>query len=197
MGRTGSGKSSLIRTLLRLLNIQEGQITIDGLYISRIPRDTLRSRVLTILQDPVVLPGSVRYNLNEFNQSGDDDGDDEIMQYALVRIGLWEVISKRGCLGIELQEVRLSAGQKQLFSSARTLLTARKSRNTGGIMLLDGPTSSMDEEMDMGMRKIVKEDFARFTTITISHRANAAKQADVEVRIHGGRVMEANTQEPE
>ncbi|KND86291.1 ATP-binding cassette sub-family C member 9 [Tolypocladium ophioglossoides CBS 100239] len=196
IGRTGSGKSSLILTLLHLLDLESGRITIDGLDMSRIPRQTLRSRIVTIPQDPVELPGSVRYNLTLFSSSGEagsannDKEEEGAMKHALTRVGLWDTVSKRGGLDGELDDVGLSGGQKQLFSLARALLAVRNRQSEGGIVLLDEPTSGVDVLTDVDMRRIVREGFAGYTIVTVSHRLAASSDADVVVRIIGGKVAE-------
>ncbi|KAJ6443435.1 Cyclic peptide transporter [Purpureocillium lavendulum] len=192
IGRTGSGKSSLILTLLHLLDVEAGHLTIDGLDVSRMPRQALRSAIVTIPQDSPELPGSVRDNLALFDSSSasEDNGEDHVMQQALRRVGLWEVVSEQGGLEAELDDVGLSAGQKQLFSLARALLVVRKRRASGGVVLMDEPTSSLDEETDARMRSIVADEFKDYTVLVVSHRLDAAKDADVVVRVDGGSVVE-------
>ncbi|KAJ5598777.1 hypothetical protein N7537_008861 [Penicillium hordei] len=190
-GRTGSGKSSLILTLLHLLDLESGRITIDGMDLSRIPRPALRSRIVTIPQDPVELPGSVRYNLTQFSSLEARSGDNgEAMKRTLERVGLWETVSKRGGLDGELNNVGLSGGQKQLFSLARALLAVQNIRAEGGIVLLDEPTSSVDGGTEVDIQRIVREEFARHTIILVSHRLDAARDADIVVLMEGGKVAE-------
>ena len=86
IGRTGSGKSSLLLTLLHLLDMEAGRVTIDGIGLSRVPRQALRSAIVAIPQDAVELPGSVRENL-ALDREG-SERDDETMQQALRRVGL-------------------------------------------------------------------------------------------------------------
>jgi ATP-binding cassette, subfamily C (CFTR/MRP), member 1 len=198
IGRTGSGKSSLLLTLLHLLDLDSGHITIDGLDWSRIPRQTLRSRIVTIPQDHVELPGSVRYNLVRFSLSvegpesedGNEEEQEEAMKRALRRVGLWDTVSKQGGLDSELADIGLSGGQKQLLSLARALLAVQNRGAHGGIVLLDEPTSSVDQGTELDMRRIVKEEFARYTIITVSHRLDAASDADVVMLMEGGKVVE-------
>lgn len=190
-GRTGSGKSSLVLTLLRLLDLESGRITIDGMDLSRIPRPALRSRIVTIPQDPVELPGSVRYNLTQVSSLEAILGDDEeAMKRTLERVGLWETVCKRGGLDDELTDVGLSGGQKQLFSLAQALLAVQNKRAGGGIVLLDEPTSSVDGGTEVDMQKIVREEFARHTIVLVSHRLDAARDADIVVLMESGRVAE-------
>lgn len=190
-GRTGSGKSSLLLTLLHLLDLESGRITIDGMDLSRIPRSVLRSRIVTIPQDPVELPGSVRYNLSQFSSLEARSGDDEeAMKRTLERVGLWETMSKRGGLDGELTDVGLSGGQKQLFSLARALLAVQNIKAEGGIVLLDEPTSSVDGGTEVDIQRIVREEFARHTIVLVSHRLDAARDADIVVFMEGGKVAE-------
>ncbi|KAI1844325.1 hypothetical protein JX266_009419 [Neoarthrinium moseri] len=199
-GRTGSGKSSLMLTLLRLLDIESGHVEIDGVDIARVSHEALRSHILTIPQEPVELPGSVRFNLAHIAPSssgqgptGEGDGgrdDDGVMQRVLTRVGLWDVVSSRGGLDAELDSVGLSGGQKQLLSLARTMLIARNRQARGGLVLLDEPTSSVDDATSAAIANIVREEFAGYTIITISHRLDAAGEADMVVRMANGRVAE-------
>jgi ATP-binding cassette, subfamily C (CFTR/MRP), member 1 len=194
IGRTGSGKSSLLLTLLHILDYDGGRITIDGLDVSRMPREVLRSRIVTIPQDAVELPGSVRFNLGQFAPPGTNDGEagtDQDMQRALARVGLWDAVVAGGGLEAKLDGVGLSGGQKQLFSLARAILSKQvRTGKAAGVVLLDEPTSSMGDETDVLMRQVVAEEFAGYTIVTVSHRLDAAKDADVIVRMAGGKVVE-------
>ncbi|OBT61047.1 hypothetical protein VE03_09160 [Pseudogymnoascus sp. 23342-1-I1] len=147
-GRTGSGKSSLILAILRLLSIRSGSITIDGFDISTIPRAVVRSRIATIPQDPVFLPGSIRSNLDPHCNSND-----EAITAALFRVGLWTVVETHGGLNTDIAQLPLSHGQKQMLCLARAMLA----KST--ILILDEATSSMDVEMESLMKEILTEEF--------------------------------------
>lgn len=189
VGRTGSGKSSLILTLLHLLEMETGQITIDGVDVARIPRQALRAATVTIPQDPVEMPGSVRFNLSSFTLTSKALEEDEMaLENALQRVGLWEKIRSRGGLDCELGDAGLSGGQKQLFALARAIFSVRNRKSRGGILLLDEPTSSVDESTSTAMWKVLKEDFSTWTIITVTHRDDAG-EADILVRMDGGQVV--------
>lgn len=189
VGRTGSGKSSLILTLLHLLELQNGQIIIDGVDLARIPRQALRAAIVTIPQDPVEMPGSVRLNLSSFTSTSSKplEVDEKAMENSLGRVGLWDIIRNRGGLDCELDDAGLSGGQKQLFALARAIFSVQNRKVRGGIVLLDEPTSSVDEATSMAMWRVLKEEFSTWTIITVTHRDDAG-EADVLIRMEGGQV---------
>lgn len=188
IGRTGSGKSSLILTLLHLLEIENGQITIDGVDLARISRQALRTAIVTIPQDPVEMPGSVRFNLSSFTSTSKAlEVDEKAMEQSLERVGLWEMIHSRGGLDCELDDAGLSGGQKQLFALARAVFSVRDRKVRGGMVLLDEPTSSVDEATSVAMWRVLEEEFSTWTIITVTHRDDAG-EANVLIRMEGGQV---------
>jgi ATP-binding cassette subfamily C (CFTR/MRP) protein 1 len=108
-----SGKSSLLSSILRILDassgVSSGRILIDGLDLSTIPRSLIRSRLATVPQKPVSLPGTVRLNVDPFARRSDE----EIIA-VLNKVHLWSVLADRGGLEAEYAQVSLSQGQEQL-----------------------------------------------------------------------------------
>jgi ATP-binding cassette subfamily C (CFTR/MRP) protein 1 len=137
--RISSGKSSLVLTLFRMLDLSEGSIHIDGLPLHHIPRQTIRSRLIGLPQDAYLLPGTVRVNADPLKHSNDK----AIMQ-VLKDVQLWDIVVSKGDeskyahpLDVEVDDLHFSHGQKQLFCVARAMLRAGQS----SIVVLDEATS--------------------------------------------------------
>lgn len=175
-GRTGSGKSTLILLLLRLLDPLphcSSNIEIDGVPFHRIDRTTLRKRIIAIPQDAVFLPdgSTIKSNIDPLASATDDE-----CQLALKTVGLAGFVTDRGGLEAGMSADDLSAGQKQLFSLGRAILRKHvRDRNmrgvkAGGILLLDEVSSSVDKVTDRAMQEIIREEFASYTIVMVSHR---------------------------
>ncbi|KAI1207078.1 ABC transporter [Annulohypoxylon truncatum] len=178
-GRTGSGKSSLVGTLLRLLELDSGTITIDGFDLATIPRETIRARLVTIPQDPLILVGTIRFNINPLSTHSDAN-----IINALERVGLWSILQARGGLDAEITNSSLSRGQQQLFALGRALL------REGKVLLLDEPTSHVDPATDAAIQKILGEEFFDCTVLMVSHRLDGVMGMDAVVVMDEGRVVE-------
>lgn len=180
-GRTGSGKSTLLSVLLRLLNVQEGQILIDSIDISTLPSQTIRKNITVIPQSPFFLPGSVRLNLHVDSATTPPD---EFLILALRKVKLWTLISSRGGLDADLTSIALSHGQQQLFCLAAAILKKSK------IVVIDEATSGVDTETEKMMDELIKEEFRDCTVLCIAHRLDMALEFDKVVVLGGGEVLE-------
>lgn len=182
-GRTGSGKSSLIMTLLRLLEVTpESTILIDGVNITKIPRQVVRSAVNAIPQDAFVLKGSIRLNAS----LSEKHSDEEIID-ALCKVHLWALIESKGGLDVDLDVDFFSPGQKQLFCLARALL--RKGR----IVVMDEVSSSIDIATDKVIQQVIRQEFEGVTIISIAHRLDSIVDFDRIAVLSDGQLLEFDT----
>ncbi|KAI8284941.1 ABC transporter atnG [Colletotrichum sp. SAR11_240] len=179
-GRSGSGKSSLLLTLLRLLDTEpSGTISVDSESLTTMSRNKIRTSLTTLPQDPVLLPGTVRDNIDPAGHTPDADLID-----VLRKTRIWDALESRGGLDAEMSEAGLSAGQKQLFCLARAVL------KHGHVVLLDEATSNVDHGTDEEVRRVVMEEFKGSTVVEVAHRLEAIVGYDVVVVMHEGRVVE-------
>ncbi|KAK2594831.1 hypothetical protein QQS21_007459 [Conoideocrella luteorostrata] len=185
VGRTGSGKSSLLLTLLNFLEYT-GVVKIDGVDISEIPRQYLRSHITTIPQDLVELPGSVRHNILPMTETKTDQIHSVVINEALERIGLLDYVNLRGGLDASILDMGFSHGQKQLLAVARAIL--HKLENNTRILFVDEATSGMDSETADEIQQLLEEVFGDSTMITISHRPEIMRNSDIVLHIDDGHV---------
>ncbi|PYH87605.1 P-loop containing nucleoside triphosphate hydrolase protein [Aspergillus ellipticus CBS 707.79] len=202
-GRTGSGKSSLLLSLLRLIELSSGTIAIDDLDLQTLPRETIRSRIITIPQDPLLMKSvTVRENLDATGTIPDK----EIIA-TLEKVKLWSVFTSRDtnpqttdtsspesttiqvetCLDAALKDYPLSTGEQQLFSLARAMLM-RSTR--GKLVILDEATSNIDKETDALIQDLLRVEFQGYTVLTVAHRLNTILDSDKVVVLDQGRVVE-------
>lgn len=187
VGRTGAGKSSIMSTLFRLVELSGGSITIDGLDISRVGLADLRSRLAIIPQDPTLFRGTIRSNLDPFHEHTDLELWSALRQSDLVsssddstpgRITLDSVVEEEG--------LNFSLGQRQLMALARALV--RNAR----IIICDEATSSVDMETDQKIQDTMARAFKGRTLLCIAHRLRTIVGYDRIVVMDQGHIAEVD-----
>lgn len=190
IGRTGSGKSTLLSTFLRLIDPSHGQIKIDGQNLSHISRHTVRDHLICLPQDALIFPGTFLFNLDP--ESRCPRSNPLLIPFALQSVGLNALIESRGGLSAELKPDSLSHGEQQLLALSRAIL---RKRVHGGqcILVLDEATSNLDSAAEAVVQKVVREEFAGNTVITVAHRLDTIKDADMVLMLDKGEVVKLGT----
>ncbi|KAI1809574.1 putative ABC transporter [Poronia punctata] len=174
-GRTGSGKSTILSVLLRLIDPKSGTITLDDIDITRLPPNILREKCfVTISQDPLILPNeTLRFNLSPSPQTSTSP-DDEIFMDAISKVGLSSQFPHHNNILDQPPPATLSTGQKQLFALCRGLVKAKTLQNgrIKPVVLLDEITSSLDTETERLVQRIIEEEFTDkgLTVLMVAHR---------------------------
>ncbi|KAF5545328.1 ATP-dependent bile acid permease [Fusarium napiforme] len=205
VGRTGAGKSSLTLALFRFLEARSGSVTIDGLDISKIDLHSLRSRLAIIPQDPVLFSGTIRSNLDPFEDNTDDELRESLGRVHLVdsqpvtptnepaSAATSTLAAKNTNIFRDLSSPisesggNLSQGQRQLLCLARAIVARPK------IMVLDEATSAVDMATDALIQRSIREEFTDSTLIVIAHRLSTIADFDRILVLSDGQVAEFGT----
>jgi len=183
VGRTGSGKSTLIKLLIRLLDYQRGKILVDGIEITEYEKKHLRENVGVILQEPFLYSRTVKDNIGITLSDHDEERVIKAAKVAslhddIVRFekGYKTIVGEKG--------VTLSGGQKQRVAIARLLINDRP------IMVFDDSLSALDTETDLSIREALKKGNNSSTLIIITHRITTAMEADRILVLEKGQIVE-------
>lgn len=186
VGATGSGKSTLIKLLLRFYDPSAGRVLIDGQPVASVSLASLRGAIGLVSQDVYLFEGTVRDNIAYARP----DADDETVVEAARTAEAWDFIQElpEGLdTAVGERGVRLSGGQRQRLSLARALL------KNPPVLVLDEATSAVDNETEAAIqRSLLKIGHGR-TVIMIAHRLSTIVHADQIVVIHRGKVAESGT----
>lgn len=191
VGRTGAGKSSIMSTLFRLVELSGGSISIDGINIATVGLKDLRTRLAIIPQDPTLFRGTIRSNLDPFHEHTDLELWSALRQSDLIdaeakldgkshgRIHLDAIVEEEG--------LNFSLGQRQLMALARALV-----RNAQ-IIVCDEATSSVDMETDQKIQRTIATGFRGKTLLCIAHRLKTIINYDRICVMDQGRIVELDT----
>ena len=184
VGRTGSGKSTICLCLFRILEPLEGTIYIDDEDITQIGLDILRQNLTIIPQDPCLMEGSLKYNIDPFNKTNDE----EIISI-LKKIGFEYTEDDDHILNRKIEHggANLSVGEKQLICIARAILRKTK------IVVMDEATANIDMKTEEKIQKALQYVLNNSTVITVAHRIKTIINYDKILVLNNGKIEEFDT----
>lgn len=187
-----------------MIDIEAGKLTLDDVDLTTIKGSVIRERIICLTQEAFIYPGTIRANIDPLSQSNDED-----IAGALQKVGLWTVLQSKAAaaaaaaskktdsgdatpttqthsevLDTAMDMEFLSHGQRQLFCLARALLKSSK------VLILDEPTSSVDNQTDAQMQKVIRDEFRDHTVLMIAHRLSSLVDFDKIAVLDDGHLVE-------
>lgn len=188
VGHSGAGKSTIVKLLLRLHDLESGKILIDGQNIQKATQDSLRAQIAFVPQEPILFHRSLMENIRYGRLDAYDDEVHEASRLAHcdefiqdLPTGYDTLVGERG--------IKLSGGERQRIAIARAIL------KNAPILVLDEATSSLDSESEMMIQDALTVLMKGKTTIAIAHRLSTIKQMDRILVVDEGRLIEEGTHE--
>ena len=188
VGSTGSGKTTLVRLLLRFHDPDSGIVTLDGHDVKELTLESLRGSIALVSQTTTLFPGSVRENV----RYGDPDADEQaVIEAARIAEALSFIEDLPDGWNTDIGEGghRLSGGQRQRIAIARAVL------KDAPVLVLDEATSNVDNETEAALKRSIERISAGRTTLIIAHRLSTVRNADVIAVIGEGVISETGTHE--
>jgi ATP-binding cassette subfamily B protein len=188
VGATGSGKTTLIRLLLRFHESQTGKISIDGHNITDVTLNSLRKSISLVSQNTTLFPGTVRENILYGNPNASEE---EILEAAKIgeALGFIEDLPNKWDTNIGEDGHKLSGGQRQRLAIARAVL------KDAPVLILDEATSNVDNETEAALQRSITKISENRTTLIIAHRLSTVRSADIIAVLENGKVSESGTHE--
>lgn len=186
VGKTGSGKSTIVNLLERMLEYDQGEILIDGINIKDIQKRHLRKHIGIVLQDPFLYAKTVFDNIRIANENADEKEVYHAAEIASVHNDI-ETFDQGYNTLVGEKGVTLSGGQKQRVAIARMLVLEKP------VIIFDDSLSAVDTTTDLQIRNALKKENKNLTTIIITHRITTAKEADKIIVLENGSVSEIGT----
>ena len=183
VGRTGSGKSTMVSLLQKLYNFEDGDILVDGQSLSKLSTQELRQRIGVVRQDHFLIRGTIRDNISLYNE---EISNDAIFEAAL-KANCDDLIQRSGHgldTLVEERGANLSVGEKQLISFARVLAY------NPDILILDEATANIDSHSEQLIQEATIEATKGRTSIIIAHRLSTILHCDRIVVLHDGEIVE-------
>jgi len=165
--------------MLRLNDIRSGSIFIDGVNLTSVPCELIRQSLSVLPQDPLILSGTFRFNIDPAGIHND-----QVILSALADIEMLDWVLSRGGLDSPLEASSISSGQQQLLCLARALV------NQSRILILDEPTSNVDEESETKMMTLIEDRFQDRTVIAVAHQLRTIRNFDIVVVLEDGKILE-------
>lgn len=187
VGHTGAGKTTIVNLLMRFYEIDEGNITIDGIPIHDIPKDNLREQFCMVLQDTWIFEGTIRENL-VYNTSNVSE-EDLVRATKAVGIDYFIRTLPEGYDTVLNEKANLSQGQKQQLTIARAIIADKP------MLILDEATSSVDTRTELKIQEAMDLLMEGRTSFVIAHRLSTIRNADLILVMDNGDIIEKGTHE--